>query len=109
MDLNDYDVIDLFNQTVKERQLLDLIIYDYYINPFIPEDFWEPVTISLSTVEIENLLVINTTHYEECIICYNDKNTFKGLSCCNNKICQDCTESWFSCSTKCPFCIRDLR
>ncbi len=101
------DLIDSFNALITERQLYELIIYDYYINPLIPDDFWDPVIVSLSTTEIENLPIIEIN--EECLICCEDKNTVKGLTCCNNKICKDCTLNWFSCSPKCPFCIRDLR
>ena len=106
-DIDGLNVYDAFNALVTERRLYELIVYDYYISPLIPDDFWEPVTVSLSTLEIEKLPLINIT--EECLICCEVKNIFKGLSCCNNKICKECTLNWFSCSVKCPFCIRDRR
>jgi hypothetical protein len=37
------------------------------------------------------------------------KNTFKKISCCNNKICLDCIQIWFNKSVFCPFCKEDQR
>jgi hypothetical protein len=73
------------------------------------DSFWDPVVVNLSPEQIN---LIPETHYDdltECIICTNDENNFKNVSCCNNKICKNCTETWFNKSVYCPFCKRDQR
>ena len=78
------------------------------IGEFIPESFWEPVTVSLSIEQIESLqnVVLETT---ECFICKDTKQYFKHLKCCNNDICGECINHWFNRSVYCPFCKQDQR
>jgi hypothetical protein len=72
------------------------------------DSFWDPVVVNLSIQEIENLKEIHECN-KECIICNDLKNTFKIVNCCNNKICNECTNNWFNRSVYCPFCKSDQR
>ena len=72
------------------------------------DSFWDPVVVNLSSQEIENFKEIHECN-KECIICNELKNTFKIVNCCNNKICNECTNNWFNRSVYCPFCKSDQR
>jgi hypothetical protein len=85
---------------------LPIFVNVHLIN-IIPEDFWEPVVVCLSTEEISNLETV--TKDCECIICNDSKDSFKNLKCCNNDICGDCITNWFNKSVYCPFCKQDQR
>ena len=41
-----------FHAMVIYRDAFEIQAYDYLVNPLIPEEFWEPVTVSLSPSEI---------------------------------------------------------
>jgi hypothetical protein len=108
---------------LQERQQFENLLYDYLINEtddlillnvnnfnnfnFIPEDFWEPVTVCLTIDQVSNLETVTKTC--ECIICKDIKSDFKNLSCCNNDMCEECIINWFTKSVHCPFCKQDQR
>lgn len=116
-------------QLLQSRQEFENLLYDFLINEnneiiienyetnnlnlnltlinVIPEDFWEPVVVCLSTQEIENLETV--TKDCECLICKESKQQFKNLKCCDNDICGDCITNWFNVSVYCPFCKQDQR
>ena len=116
-------------QLLRSRQQFENLLYDFLINVnennetinlneinetnnltlinVIPEDFWEPVVVCLSTQEIENLETV--TKDCECLICKESKQQFKNLKCCNNDICGECINHWFNVSVYCPFCKQDQR
>lgn len=73
----------------------------------IPEDFWDPVVVSLSETQIYSLK--RKLKKQNCTICSDDVYNYKVLPCCKNDLCLDCTSSWFSKSVKCPYCNQDVR
>ena len=75
---------------------------------FIPESFWDPVSVCLTPEQINNFKIIICEEIE-CLICKDNKTNFKNISCCNNKICLDCINTWFNKSVFCPFCKVDQR
>ena len=123
--------MDTYNNLLRERQEYENEIYDYLVPIDIlrnggnlsisvnflydsesdldaSDPFWDPVIVNLSEEQINSIPDIYHD-LTECIICTNDKNDFKNLRCCNNKICKNCTETWFNKSVYCPFCKRDQR
>jgi hypothetical protein len=92
-------------QLIRERNEFEWMLYDYLLNPIIPDDFWEPVYVGLT--DLSNLIPMECQ--ENCIICYLDKNTFMSTKCCQHKFCVECINNWFKVSVRCPFCNRDLR
>jgi len=73
----------------------------------IPDDFWEPVIISLQ--DEQKSLLKNKLFRQECIICNEDSYNYKILPCCTNDMCHSCMDTWFDKSIKCPYCNQDLR
>ena len=68
-------------------------------------DFWEPVKI---TVELDTFEF--TEEDWECFICRDERSKKTSLKCCNQFLCDVCTESWFTKeSVRCPFCKKDIR
>jgi len=101
------DVQIAFNLLLVDRNIFESRAYDYLVQNVIPDDFWEPVTISLTLQEISEFEKVS--HSDECAICNEDLESFLKLSCCNQEMCENCTKKWFSSSVKCPFCVQDLR
>lgn len=73
----------------------------------VPEDFWEPVKVTIKDTED----VFKFTNEEwECIICREERTKKTKLNCCGQEICDSCVNNWFNKeSVKCPFCKRDIR
>ena len=101
------DILISFELLLRERGIFERSIYDYLVEDTIPDDFWDPVTVSLSPAEISEFEKVS--HLDECPICNEDLESFLKLSCCNQEMCELCTTKWFSSSVKCPFCVQDLR
>ena len=101
------DVEVAFNLLLINRNIFESRAYDYLVNPIIPDDFWEPVIVSLSPNEISEFESV--IHTDECAICNEDFESFLKLNCCKKEMCENCTMKWFSSSVKCPFCVQDLR
>ena len=101
--------MDRIQNLILERNLFEIQVYDYLVDPFlfISEDFWEPVKVGLSVEQISKCEEL--VEQDECIICTNICNTFRKLDCCNNKLCTNCINNWFTESVRCPFCICDIR
>jgi hypothetical protein len=95
---------------IRDRLLFELQVYDFLVDPvlLIPESFWEPVIVSLNEVQINELLP-KIYRSGECGICTECVSDFKELKCCNQHICVDCTQIWFSRSVRCPYCNKDIR
>jgi hypothetical protein len=83
------------------------VLMNFLISNAIPDDFWEPVRVTLSRSEISSLKNINIS--EDCVICSETKSNFKQLNCCKQKMCDTCTIKWFNESVNCPYCKEDLR
>lgn len=73
----------------------------------VPEDFWEPVKVTIKDTEG----VFKFTDEEwECLICREERTKKTKLHCCGQEICDSCVDNWFNKeSVKCPFCKRDIR
>ena len=100
------------NQLIYERmryenELYDVLITNNVLNDFIPDDFWEPVRVSLPYDDLNKLKSI--LNEAECFICRDTKQLFTCLWCCSKHICNDCTFDWFCISVYCPYCKKDLR
>jgi len=92
---------------IFERDLYELLVYDILVDPFagVPESFWEPVEVSFDNVkELQDII-----GEDECYICSENHLNFKSLSCCNQKMCNGCSYSWFKKSVNCPYCYQDIR
>jgi len=87
---------------IVERDHLENVLLEY-----LTDDFWEPVKVTLSGSEINELNTVNIS--EDCVICSETCNIFVVLNCCNQKICISCSERWFNESVNCPYCKTDLR
>ncbi len=88
------------------------IYSNFVIEQEIPNQsssFWDPVIVSLSQEQIEQLEQIECEEQSECFICKENENIFKKVNCCNNQICINCISIWFSKSVYCPFCKHDQR
>ena len=99
-----------YNTLILERNYFEINVYDLLISDVvgvIPDDFWEPIVVKLSTVKIKKLKTINCE--SECIICAENREKFKEMNCCKQSMCCGCVNIWFNTSVKCPFCIQDLR
>ena len=93
---------------IHERDEFEDEMYETLVTPlFIPDDFWEPVVVSLTPEQIENFEIIDKT--EICFICNETIDTFSLLKCCNKDMCVDCNYTWFNRSVFCPFCKCDQR
>ena len=105
--LDRVDLLESVEQLILERNSFELMIFDYLVEPTIPDDFWDPVVVCLSKEHIDSLeqLEINDT----CFICTMESNLFRKMHCCNKEICNECVYKWFEKSVKCPFCMQDLR
>ena len=104
--MND-DVEIAFNLLLINRNIFETRAYDYLVNPIIPDDFWDPVIVCLSTEQISKFEKLPLS--DECAICNEDYHSFLKLNCCKKEMCEKCTSKWFSSSVKCPFCVQDLR
>ena len=100
------------NREELERNLIVLLLDNInsedinFINGVsTSEDFWDPVIIGLK----HELKTETYDSFYECLICCNEKKSFKKIECCNNKICIECCSHWFEKSVYCPFCKKDLR
>jgi hypothetical protein len=103
------NVLDPLNLLIRDRNRFEDYIYDYLVTAIeIPESFWEPVTVCLTDKQIDLIKIIECEEIE-CFICKDNKNLYKKLTCCDNKICLDCTNIWFNKSVFCPFCKKDQR
>ena len=91
------------------RAIYENMLYDYLLAEPIntPDNFWDPVKINLP--ESDKLKLIQICKQEECIICCSEKTNFLEMACCKQKFCEECTDSWFCESVRCPFCNHDLR
>jgi hypothetical protein len=113
-ELSEYELSEntpLYNleSLIRHRNRFEDYIYDYLVTANeIPESFWEPVTVCLSDKQIDLIKTIECEEIE-CFICKDNKNLYKKLTCCDNKICLDCTNIWFNKSVFCPFCKKDQR
>ena len=108
--------MEYYFSLIRQRNEYEDLLYDFlisennfFVEQFIPESFWEPVTVSLSIEQIESLESVVLEINQECFICKESKQDFKKLGCCNNNMCQDCINNWFNVSVYCPFCKRDQR
>jgi len=103
------NVVSRFENLLLERQYFENRVYDYLVTPFlfVPEDFWDPIKITLTPEQINTFNIISVE--DDCIICTTNHNTFCELKCCKNKLCKECTNKWFNESVRCPFCVKDLR
>ena len=100
--MNDYELL------LQEREEFENMIYDLLVTPlFIPDSFWDPVVVCLSSEQIENMVI--TPEEVNCSICKDTKDSFHALQCCNAKMCKDCLVNWFTISVFCPYCKRDQR
>jgi hypothetical protein len=79
----------------------------YHNDGNIPEDFWDPVVVSLDPELIKKIPTKEII--TECINCYETKDIINTLECCKTDICSDCVNKWFSLSVYCPYCKKDLR
>ena len=107
-----YDNLILDNEINEINEIDENNIYTLnriVFNLIEPLDFWDPVIVSLSIQQIDNLEYIYNSVLLECIICNDLKKEFRKVGCCNNNICYDCTDKWFSLSVYCPFCKKDQR
>jgi hypothetical protein len=102
---------DLFYVALADRHQFEIDLYDFLINPMalIPQgdSFWDPVIVNLSELQIEKIEFIEKD--SDCFICTSTFNYFKQVPCCSKLICDDCTDTWFCKSVKCPYCKQDLR
>ena len=101
-------------ELIRERTIFENELYDNLINLelFIPESFWEPVNVSLTIEQINNLKEIDlkeTCSKETCLICNSETFIFKELRCCKKQMCNSCIITWFNLSVKCPYCNFDQR
>ena len=108
------EIIIQFNDLVAERQAFEIQIYDFLVDPIIPDDFWEPVKIGLTPEQISKIITEPQTMVEspttvECFICTEYTSDIHQIICCKNTMCMDCINKWFSESVKCPYCMQDLR
>jgi len=103
------ETLNRFENLVLERHIFEIQVYDYLVTPFlfIPDEFWEPVIVSLNSEQISEFKKLNKP--DNCCICTLDFETFCEMTCCKNIMCVECTNQWFLRSVKCPFCIKDLR
>jgi hypothetical protein len=108
--LMEYQTREIENNIINEIRQSTQIIWSElqervaYNNPFLA-DFWEPVKI---TVELDTFEF--TEEDWECIICREERSKKTSLNCCNQFLCDVCTESWFTKeSIRCPFCKKDIR
>jgi hypothetical protein len=92
---------------MDNEDILLRFLFFYHQYFLVPDDFWEPVKISLSKEQIDNLK--NNNIDEDCSICLDSKTAFKILECCRNKICVLCAKNWFNISIYCPYCKQDIR
>jgi len=93
---------------IHERNVFEDELYNALVTPlFIPDDFWEPVIVSLTKEQIETMKVI--TKNGDCFICNESVENFKILPCCHKDMCIKCTDKWFNRSVFCPFCKSDQR
>jgi len=108
------NVLDPLNVLIRERNNYENYIYENYIYDYlvttieVPETFWDPVIVCLTDNQIDLMKIIECEEIE-CFICKDNKNKFKEISCCHNKICLECTKNWFHRSVFCPFCKEDQR
>jgi hypothetical protein len=101
--------LDPLHLLIRERNQFENFMYDYLITTIeVPESFWDPVIVCLTDKQIDLMKTINCKEIE-CFICKDDKNIFKKINCCDNKICLDCIKIWFNKSVFCPFCKKDQR
>jgi len=109
---NEINEINEINQLEEINEINISNIYTLNRNVFrYTQDptFWDPVIVNLSIQQIDNLEYIYNSVPLECIICNDLKKEFRKVGCCNNNICYDCTDKWFSLSVYCPFCKKDQR
>ena len=94
---------------ILQRNLFEIHVYDYLVNPYVlvPDDFWDPIKVGLKPHEMLHLNEVIV--HDNCVICTDNSDLFREVNCCKNKICNSCTERWFSESVRCPFCAQDLR
>ena len=93
---------------IHERNVFEDELYNALVTPlFIPDDFWEPVIVSLTKEQIETMKDI--TKNNDCFICNEQVEKFKILPCCHKDMCINCTDNWFNRSVFCPFCKSDQR
>lgn len=92
---------------IVERDHIENVLLEYLTESLIPDDFWEPVKVTLSESQINQLNIVEIT--DDCIICSEINSTFVNLNCCNQKMCTSCSSKWFKESVNCPYCKMDLR
>ena len=74
---------------------------------WIPEEFWEPVRV---TVPEEYFIYESVLGGWNCTVCGNQRMDRTKLKCCRNHICKICVKEWFTKkSIKCPYCKGDVR
>lgn len=94
------------NELLLERRRFEIEIYDFLVEIQIPDSFWNPVEVGLTQEYLQfNVITIS----DECSICFENFNSFSELYCCKKTMCDNCIQSWFSTSVRCPFCVQDLR
>ncbi len=99
------NILTLFDNLVIERNIFEDSLYNYLINPLIPENFWEPVYISFDY----QLKLKLTVSVGECPVCMENQSIFRESMCCKQKLCENCCEKWFKRSVHCPYCYQDSR
>jgi hypothetical protein len=94
---------------IRMRLRFENEVYDYLVDPFagVPEEFWDPVQVSLPIEKLNELTVLS--HNDVCCICCTPGSKFTYLDCCKNEMCQSCSNQWFCISVYCPYCKNDLR
>ena len=105
--MNQEQILILFRDAIIEHFNNSNFTERLYENYYIPEDFWEPVKVTLSNNVINSMKELHQTN--ECTICSDTKDLFKEMPCCKNKICDECTIKWFNESVCCPYCKKDIR
>jgi hypothetical protein len=103
------DVDDL-EEFVNELRSLDMdVINAYRLMQFsLLHQVLMDLSNGFSSFNDNQLKTIDLEKSSDCNICIDQKKKFKELPCCNNKICVECSTSWFQKNPTCPFCRRDL-
>ncbi len=99
---------ETINRLIRERLDFENEMYDYLLEPvsiLIDDSFWEPVHVGYKRIkELKDVITEDV-----CCICTEKHLNFKSISCCNQKMCNDCCYTWFEKSVKCPYCQQDIR
>ena len=99
---------------IRSRQQFENEVYDLLVNIdlLVPPNFWDPVVpnsdnnlVNASNIDFQKVVCELT----DCFICFQEFTEFNVLECCKKKLCENCRNTWFKKSVKCPFCVQDVR